>query len=91
MSYFVHESSYVDDDVIIGEETKIWHFCHIQKGARIGKKCSFGQNVNISNNVIIGDPESYFAILNEVHGTPFCAHSVQATQLDLAQKLINAR
>ncbi|MBP3654374.1 MAG: N-acetyltransferase [Oscillospiraceae bacterium] len=55
MSYFVHESSYVDDDVIIGEGTKIWHFCHIQKGARIGKKCSFGQNVNISNNVIIGD------------------------------------
>lgn len=55
MSYFVHESSYVDDDVIIGEDTKVWHFCHIQKGARIGKKCSFGQNVNISNNVIIGD------------------------------------
>ena len=55
MSYFVHESSYVDDDVVIGEGTKVWHFCHIQKGARIGKKCSFGQNVNISNNVIIGD------------------------------------
>jgi 5-methyltetrahydrofolate--homocysteine methyltransferase len=43
------------------------------------------------HSMIIGDPESYFAILNEVHGTPFCAHSVQATQLDLAQKLINAR
>ena len=53
--YFVHESSYVDDDVIIGEGTKIWHFCHIQKGARIGKKCSLGQNVNVSNNVHIGD------------------------------------
>ena len=55
MSYFVHESSYVDDDVVIGDGTKVWHFCHIQKGARIGKNCSFGQNVNISNNVIIGD------------------------------------
>jgi 5-methyltetrahydrofolate--homocysteine methyltransferase len=43
------------------------------------------------HSMIIGDPESYFAILNEVHGTPFCAHSVQTTQLDLAQKLINAR
>jgi UDP-2-acetamido-3-amino-2,3-dideoxy-glucuronate N-acetyltransferase len=53
--YFVHESSYVDDDVVIGEGTKIWHFCHVQKGARIGKKCSLGQNVNISNNVTIGD------------------------------------
>uniref|UniRef100_UPI0040560ACC acyltransferase n=1 Tax=Agathobacter sp. TaxID=2021311 RepID=UPI0040560ACC len=55
MDYFVHESSYVDEDVTIGENTKIWHFCHIQKGAVIGKNCSFGQNVNISNNVQIGN------------------------------------
>lgn len=54
MGYFVHESSYVDDNVVIGEETKIWHFCHIQSGAVIGEKCSLGQNVNISNNVHIG-------------------------------------
>ena len=53
--YFVHPSSYVDDNVEIGEETKIWFFCHIQKGARIGSHCSFGQNVNVSNNVHIGN------------------------------------
>lgn len=53
--YFVHESSYVDDNVTIGEGTKIWHFCHIQSGAVIGKNCSFGQNVNVSNNVKIGN------------------------------------
>lgn len=53
--FFVHESSYIDEDVAIGEGTKIWHFCHIQKGARIGKRCSLGQNVNVSNNVVIGD------------------------------------
>ena len=53
--YFIHESSYVDDDVEIGDDTKIWHFCHIQKGASIGRDCSFGQNVNISNNVKIGN------------------------------------
>lgn len=53
--YFVHESSYVDDGVKIGEGTKIWHFCHIQTGAEIGEKCSFGQNVNVSNNVKIGN------------------------------------
>ena len=52
--YFVHESSYVDDGVEIGEDTKIWYFCHIQKGAKIGKNCILGQNVNISNNVRIG-------------------------------------
>ena len=55
MSYFVHESSYVDESVLIGDGTKIWYFCHIQSGARIGRNCSMGQNVNISNNVIIGD------------------------------------
>ena len=53
--YFVHHTSIIDDDVQIGEGTKIWHFSHIQSGARIGKNCSFGQNVNVSNNVIVGD------------------------------------
>lgn len=55
MSYFVHESSYIDDDVVIGEGTKIWHFCHIQVGAQIGENCSLGQNVNVSNHVKVGN------------------------------------
>jgi len=54
MGYFVHESSYIDDDVTIGDGTKIWHFSHIQSGVTIGGKCSLGQNVNISSNVNIG-------------------------------------
>ena len=53
--YFCHESSYVDNDVKIGNGTKIWHFSHIQSGVIIGRDCSLGQNVNIGNNVIIGD------------------------------------
>lgn len=53
--FFAHESSYIDEDVSIGSGTKIWHFCHIQKGAMIGKKCSLGQNVNVANNVKIGN------------------------------------
>tara|TARA_A100001015_G_C15006506_1_gene720923 strand:- start:839 stop:1348 length:510 start_codon:yes stop_codon:yes gene_type:complete len=52
---FIHESSYRDKNVKIGEGTKIWHFSHIQSGAIIGKNCSIGQNVNIANNVIIGN------------------------------------
>lgn len=54
-SFFVHETSIVDDNVEIGEGTRIWYFCHIQEGAKIGKSCSLGQNVNISNNVIVGN------------------------------------
>ncbi len=52
---FIHESSYVDDDVEIGTGTKVWHFCHLQRGARIGRDCSLGQNVNIGNHVRLGN------------------------------------
>ena len=54
-SFFCHESTYIDKDATIGAGTKIWHFSHIQSGAKIGKNCSFGQNVNVGNNVIIGN------------------------------------
>ena len=63
MNYFKHESAYVDENCEIGEGTKIWHFSHIQSGARIGKKCVFGQNVNVGNNVSIGD---YCKVQNNV-------------------------
>lgn len=55
MSFFKHESAYVDEPSEIGEGTKIWHFSHIQKGVKIGKNCVFGQNVNVGNNVTIGN------------------------------------
>jgi len=55
LEYMVHDSSYVDHNVEIGAGTRIWHFCHIQQGARIGKKCTLGQNVNVGSHVIIGD------------------------------------
>ena len=55
LSFFVHESSYADDGCVIGEGTKVWHFCHIMPGAVIGKKCSIGQNVNIGSRAILGN------------------------------------
>lgn len=54
-AYFVHESAYIDEDVEVGNGTKIWHFSHIQSGARIGDACTIGQNVNVANNVRIGN------------------------------------
>lgn len=53
--YYVAEGSVIDNNVTIGDNTKIWHFCHVQSGAVIGENCSFGQNVNISNHVKIGN------------------------------------
>ena len=55
LSYFKHESSYVDENTKIGEGTKIWHFSHIQSESIIGEFCNIGQNVNISSHVMIGN------------------------------------
>jgi UDP-2-acetamido-3-amino-2,3-dideoxy-glucuronate N-acetyltransferase len=52
---FVHESSYVDRDVVIGRGTKIWHFCHILSDTTIGEGCSFGQNCVAGPKVRIGN------------------------------------
>ena len=54
-SYFLHPSSFTDDNVQVGEGTKIWHFSHIMSGAKIGKNCTIGQNVVIGRNVSIGN------------------------------------
>jgi len=53
--YFVHESSIVDENVSIGDNTKIWHFSHILSGATIGEACSFGQNCVVGPKVKIGN------------------------------------
>ena len=53
--YYVHESSYIDEDVEIGRGTKIWHFCHILSHSAIGEECSLGQNVVVGPHVKIGD------------------------------------
>jgi UDP-2-acetamido-3-amino-2,3-dideoxy-glucuronate N-acetyltransferase len=52
--FFVHGSSIVDENVEIGEKTKIWHFSHILKDTKIGKNCSLGQNVVAGPHVVIG-------------------------------------
>jgi UDP-2-acetamido-3-amino-2,3-dideoxy-glucuronate N-acetyltransferase len=54
-TYFQHPSAYVDEPCQIGPGTKIWHFCHIMKNARIGAHCNFGQNVVVSPDVVIGN------------------------------------
>ncbi|HAY33379.1 MAG TPA: acyltransferase [Ignavibacteria bacterium] len=53
--YKVHPTAVIDDNVEIGNGTSIWHYSHIQPGAKIGEKCTLGQNVNVANNVTIGN------------------------------------
>ena len=86
--YDAHESTIIDEPVTIGENTKIWHFSHIQSGAVIGEGCSLGQNVNIGNNVKIGN---YVKIQNnvsvyegvELEDYVFCGPSMVFTNVKL--------
>jgi len=61
--FHVNKYAVVDDNVDIGEGTKIWHFSHVQSGSKIGRNCVIGQNVNVANNVTIGN---YVKIQNNV-------------------------
>lgn len=53
--YFVHETSRVDDGATVGKGSKIWHFSHISKGAKLGENCILGQNVFVAGDVVIGN------------------------------------
>jgi len=53
--FYRHPTSVVEEDAVIGEGTKIWHFAHVRTGARIGKKCVIGKDVYIDSDVEIGD------------------------------------
>jgi acetyltransferase-like isoleucine patch superfamily enzyme len=52
---FIHPSAEVEDEVEIGEGSKIWHLVHVRRGARIGRNCSLGRNVYVDTDVSIGD------------------------------------
>jgi len=54
-AYSAHESCYIDDGCVIGDDTTIWHFSHVMPGARIGRGCNIGQNVVVSPDVVVGD------------------------------------
>jgi UDP-2-acetamido-3-amino-2,3-dideoxy-glucuronate N-acetyltransferase len=54
-SYFAHGTACVDEGCEIGRGTKIWHFSHVMKDAKIGENCILGQNVNMAGGVVIGN------------------------------------
>lgn len=53
-SYWAHATAVVDQPAQIGDGTRIWHFCHVMAGARIGQRCVLGQNCFVGN-VTLGD------------------------------------
>jgi UDP-2-acetamido-3-amino-2,3-dideoxy-glucuronate N-acetyltransferase len=55
MAVTIHPTAIVDEGAVIGDGSRVWHWVHISAGARIGERCSFGQNVFVGNRVVIGD------------------------------------
>lgn len=53
--YFKHESAVIDENCLIGEGSKIWHFSHVMSGSVLGMNCNIGQNVFIASGVILGN------------------------------------
>ena len=54
-NYFIHKTSFIEDNVTIGQDCKIWHFCNLLQNTKLGSKCSVGQNCVIGPNVILGN------------------------------------
>lgn len=53
--YWAHDTAIIDAGAQIGPSTRVWHWAHICSGARIGARCSLGQNVFVANKVVIGN------------------------------------
>lgn len=52
---WVHPTAEVDRGARLGTGTKVWHFCHVMSGARIGDRCVLGQNVFVATSARIGN------------------------------------
>ena len=86
IGYFVHPTAIIDWPCDIGEGTKIWHFCHVMKDARIGERCVLGQNVFVASDVRIGNNvkiQNNVSIYNgvELEDDVFCGPSCVFTNV----------
>ena len=96
MSAFIHESAYVDDGAIVGDGTRIWHFCHVLPGAVIGDRCNLGQNVvvmggtRIGNNVKVQNNVSIYEGV-ELEDDVFCGPSMVFTNVSTPRSHVSRR
>lgn len=65
---FVHQTAEVEPGVLVGEGTKIWHFCHVRRGAQLGGDCVLGRGVFVDADVKIGDRVKLQNYVTVFHG-----------------------
>jgi UDP-2-acetamido-3-amino-2,3-dideoxy-glucuronate N-acetyltransferase len=95
-SYFVHDTSVIDDGCSIGMGTRIWHFSHVMEGASIGNDCSIGQNVFIGKEVTIGNKvkiQNNVSVFEEVtlEDGVFCGPSCVFTNVINPRSLVSRK
>ena len=65
--YWAHESAVVDQPAHVGDGTRIWHFCHVMAGARIGARCVLGQNVFVAPSAVFTNVNNPRAFIERKH------------------------
>ena len=96
MSKFIHPTAILDNNPIIGDNTKIWHWSHISKNVFIGENCVLGQNTFIGENVKIGNGvkiQNNVSVFNgvEIQDDVFIGPSVVFTNIKTPRSFINQK
>lgn len=51
----IHPSAICEAGSSIGQGTKVWHFCHVMKGATVGANCVLGQGCFLAATARLGN------------------------------------
>lgn len=92
----VHPSAVVDGGVMLGAGVKIWHFCHVMTGARLGPGVMLGQGCFVGAGVRIGARarlQNHVSVFEgvELEEDVFVGPSVVFTNVKLPRAFVSRR
>lgn len=81
---------------MIGAGTRIWHFCHVMPGARLGQDCVLGQNCFVGGGVRLGDRvhvQNNVSLYDgvEIEDDVFCGPSMVFTNVTTPRAFVSRR
>jgi UDP-2-acetamido-3-amino-2,3-dideoxy-glucuronate N-acetyltransferase len=92
----IHYSAICESGAEIGSGTKVWHFCHVVAGARIGANCVVGQGCFVASSARIGNGvrlQNHVSVYDgvELGDYVFCGPSVVFTNVRVPRSEISRR